>query len=108
MANKAIDSKRLENKDGKRKISKSDFIEVGNAEEKPVDMGDQLEYDGRLEIKAKDLKGLETLNGNKKRTKVAEGMDWQLNRVLLEGWQQRNPMMQSGLKETTLRESQWI
>ena len=84
------------------------FIEVGNAEEKPVDMGDQLEYDGRLAIKAKYLKGLETLNGYKKKTKVAKGMDWQLNRVLPEGWQQRNPMTQSGLKETTLRESQWI
>ena len=45
------------------------FIEVGNAEEKPVDMGDQLEYDGRLEIKAKDLKGLETLNGDNKKQK---------------------------------------
>ena len=37
------------------------LIEAGNAEEKPVDTGDQLEYDGRLAIKAKDLKVLETL-----------------------------------------------
>ena len=37
------------------------LIEVGNAEEKPADTVDQLEYDGRLAIKAKDLKGLETL-----------------------------------------------
>ena len=37
------------------------LIEVGNSEEKPVDTGDQLEYDGRLAIKAKDLKVLETL-----------------------------------------------
>ena len=37
------------------------LIEVGNAEEKLVDTGDQMEYDGRLAIKANDFKGLETL-----------------------------------------------
>ena len=37
------------------------LIEVGNAEEKLVDTGDQMEYDGKLGIKAKYLKGLEIL-----------------------------------------------